>query len=85
MKISKIHIFFQPTFCTKKPCFKALIHAPIGLSAGDAQKFFSLNKSLAVAFWPTSALECSQLPKDPGFSGNFRNVSNFEELYLRAQ
>ena len=26
-----------------------------------------------------------KLSKDPGFSGNFRNVYNFEELYLRGQ
>ena len=32
-----------------------------------------------------SMIFTKKLLKDLGFSGNFRNVSNFEELYLRAQ
>ena len=32
-----------------------------------------------------SMIFTKKLLKDPGFYGIFRNVSNFEELYLRAQ
>ena len=88
MKILKFHIFFHPTFCMKKSCFKALIHAPIGLSAGYAQKFFSHSKKfdgeyLGNSHFPTKILE--KLVNFPEKLGNFRNLSNFEELYLRAQ
>ena len=81
----KIYNFFHTTFCMKKPCFKAFIRTPIGLRALNLQNFLLNPKSLAVALWSTFALDCSQLPMDPGFPGKFRNVANFEELYLRAQ
>ena len=51
-------------------------------------RFFELTFRVSFGWTLLSQFEAQIqqiLSKNPGFYGNFRNLSNFEELYLRAQ
>ena len=73
-------------FCTRN--YLKFTHAkhqilgPRNKNGKNRTKLFSDSKSVSVTFSNVSA---GKMAKDPVKSRFFRNLSNFDELYLRAQ
>ena len=87
--ISKVKIIFFDFFCTtfylKFTCAQYQLLGPRTKNRINRTVFFalkSLSKCVSVTF---STLCVAKLAKDPVKPEIFGNLSNFEELYLRAQ
>ena len=74
--------FFRTRICLKFMYAEYRNVGPRIKNMKNQTKFFALPKCVSVTF---STLCVAKMAKDPVKPENFRNLSNFEKLYLRAQ